>query len=81
MGANTSHDQYASRVGRMSASEVANEGNRLGAQGYKWRCRNCNRTRLVNEYYGNIKDGTAECPSCGKDPTVRPVIIFHALSI
>jgi DNA-directed RNA polymerase subunit RPC12/RpoP len=47
---------------------VAGLGNTVGSL-ISYKCPRCGETRRISEYDGNIIDGSAECPSCNKDPS------------
>ena len=50
------------------SSLVAGLGNTVGSF-IPYTCPRCGATRPISEYDGNIIDGSAECPSCNKDPS------------
>jgi hypothetical protein len=50
------------------SSLVAGLGNTVGSL-IPYKCPRCGETRPISEYDGNIVDGSAECPSCNKDPS------------
>ena len=50
------------------SSIVAGLGNTVGSF-IPYKCPRCGETRPISEYDGNIVDGSAECPSCNKDPS------------
>ena len=49
------------------SSLAAGLGNTVGSF-IPYTCPRCGETRPISEYGGNIVDGSAECPSCNKDP-------------
>ena len=55
----------------MAGKVAAKLGNFLGSLGVDWKCQNCGQRSYINEYKGNIVDGTAQCPKCGLSPIKR----------
>ena len=62
------HDPYLSVKLMDLSSLVAGLGNTVGSF-IPYKCPRCGETRPISEYDGNIVDGSAECPSCNKDPS------------